>query len=248
MVTSRYIGRLGNNMFQLAAAIGYAKMYRCEWASDPYNSEVPRWFDFFPHLPKSVPRGQKYLAHDPNTFNYKRIPNLGSCQLMGFFQSKKYFEHCEDDVKEIFKLPITDGMLDYCSIHVRRGDYVKYSDDFPPVTPSYIIKAMQEMTKLGVKKFMFFSDDIPWCKANFKGHEYSEGRNEFEDLSLMASCGHHIIANSTFSWWGAYLGSNQNRHIISPSHKNWFGKNNGVVRAIGSPKDIIPNEWQQIDL
>lgn len=253
LVSSRYIGRLGNNMFQVAAAIGYANLYGCKWQCNPTNPEVPGWFDFFPNLPRGNPPGNSYQCHDPKTFNFKKIPFQGSVQLMGFFQSEKYFKHCEDEVKEVFKLPVTEGMEEFCSIHVRRGDYVQYSADFPPITTEYISAAIREMmTGKGVTKFIVFSDDIPWCKKNIfsfgKGVElkFSEGRNEFEDMALMASCGNHIIANSSFSWWGAWLGVNRERHVISPRHKDWFGPNNGVTKAIGVPKDLIPDRWQQI--
>lgn len=247
IVTSRYIGRLGNNMFQLAAAIGYATRFGYTWKSSDVNNEVPDWFNYFPDLPRSRSGGRSYQCHDPKTFNYKPIPHMGGCTLMGFFQSLKYFDHCQDEVKEVFKLPIISGMEEYCSIHVRRGDYVQYKKSFPPVTINYINKAIKEMKKRGVKKFIVFSDDIKWCKSHIKNVEFSSG-TPFEDMSKMASCGNHIIANSSFSWWAAYLGINPDRHIITPSHKTWFGKDNGVVQAIGYPKDIIPDGWQQIDL
>jgi hypothetical protein len=245
--TARYIGRLGNNMFQLAAAIGYANRYKCRWASVPNNEEVPDFYNYFPNLPRFRAPNSSYQCHDPKTFNYKPIKFQGSVNLMGFFQSEKYFEHCKDEVKEVFKLPVTEGMQDYTSIHVRRGDYIKYKESFPPVTLNYIRSAITEMKIRGHKKFMFFSDDINWCRQNFSGVEFSTGKNPFEDMALMASCGNHIISNSTYSWWGAYLGVNPDRHIISPSHKSWFGRGNGVVMAIGAPKDIIPEGWQQID-
>lgn len=249
MITSKYIGRLGNNMFQLAASIGYARMYGYYWASEHKNEEVPGWFDFCPHLPKSNPSLNSYQCHDPKMFNYKCIPNQGAnIRLVGFFQSEKYFKHCEDEVRQVFKLTRYD-MEGFCSIHVRRGDYVKYAKDFPPSRVAYIQEAMRIMkSKHEWVKFMFFSDEIQWCKQNFPGHQYSEGNNEFEDLELMASCDHHIIANSTFSWWAAWLGKNPDRHIISPSHNQWFGPNNGVTKAIGSPKDIIPDHWQQLEV
>ena len=246
IVTSRFIGRIGNNMFQLAAAIGYARRFGYEWRSASENKEVPEWFDYFPHLQKSNPRGSSYQCHDPSTFNFKPIPNMGSCTLMGFFQSLKYFEHCQDEVKEVFKLPVNDAMKDYCSIHVRRGDYVKYKGSFPPVPISYVEKAITEMRSRGITKFIVFSDDLNWCKSKIKNVDFAAG-NPFQDLSDMASCSNHIIANSTFSWWAAYLGINPDKHIISPSHKSWFGRENGVVQAIGFPKDIIPDGWQQID-
>jgi hypothetical protein len=124
------------------------------------------------------------------------------------------------------------------------------------------------ITKTNARKFIFFSDDIQWCKdlcakgfvmqEQYSGEEvktiltekdlvleFSEGRNAREDLSLMASCGHHIIANSTFSYWGAYLGHNPDRVVISPScvRGNWFGMEAGVKRDV---VDLLPPEWHQI--
>lgn len=248
LATARYIGRLGNNMFQLAAAIGYARLYGHEWKSEPKNDEVPEWLDYFPNLPLGLAGGNTYQCHAPETFNYKQIADRGSCRLMGFFQSEKYFKHCEDEVREVFKLIRYSQYHDYCSIHVRRGDYVKYASHFPPTSLNYLRLAMQEMVVRGVKKFIVCSDDIEWCKENlnYEGVLFSEGLNAFDDMGVMASCSNHIITNSTFSWWSAYLGTNPNRHVISPSHSSWFGPKNGVTLAIGAPKDIILDHWQQI--
>lgn len=250
IVSARYIGRLGNNMFQLAAAIGYARHYGHEWKSEVQNDEVPEWRSYFPNLPYGLAGGGSYQCHAGNTFNYKQIPNQGSCRLMGFFQSEKYFKHCYGEVKQVFELVKYPHVKEHCSIHVRRGDYVKYASDFPPTTIEYLRAAIQEMKARGIKKFMVCSDDIEWCKQNMNGMnveiEFSEGLNAFGDMALMASCSNHIITNSTFSWWSAYLGINPDRHVISPSHAVWFGPKNGVTLAIGSPKDIIPDHWQQI--
>jgi len=248
-VTSRYVGRLGNNMFQLAAAIGYARRYGYEWASLDKNIEVPEWFDYFPHLPRGPILQRTYSTLAPCDYDFKPIPNMGVVYLQGFFQSKKFFENCEDEIKNVFSIPdLGDEFKKYCSIHVRRGDYVTHASDFPPVTIRYIHTAIKEMKERGHKRFMIFSDDLNWCKKMLPGIGLSEGRNPFEDMTVMANCSNHIIANSSFSWWAAYLGKNHNRHIIAPSHKTWFGKKNGVVQALGTPKDIIPKEWQQIDL
>lgn len=166
----------------------------------------------------------------------------------GFWQSWKYFEHCKEEVKEVFKLPHVEGYEDYVSIHVRRGDYVQYAGSFPPITVEFIEKAMMQIRK---PKYLVFSDDIQWCKDSLshlnnsiQKFDFSEGRNELQDLSLMASCGHHIIANSTFSWWAAYLGHNPNRIVVSPSAKTWFGPTAGVKRPV---VDLILPEWIQID-
>jgi hypothetical protein len=268
-VVTRHIGRLGNNLFQIAASIGYARKYGYEWradsgsgVSDPYSSI----HQVFPNLPKeNFGGGNRYHEH-PNKqceihgthfndchFDYHPIPNLGAnVSLTGFFQSYKYFEGQDEKIKRVFALPHIPGYEDHVSIHVRRGDYVQHAGSFPPITTFFIDQAIwkiEETLGAGQAKLLFFSDDIAWCKeyyGKYERVEFSEGRNEREDLSLMASCGHHIIANSTFSWFGAFLGHNPNKIIISPSHKrgSWFGYQAGVKKDC---VDLLPPNWIQIE-
>lgn len=259
MVTCRFLGRLGNSMFQIAATIQYARDYGCDWAVMNTDSGRP-WesgiLNCFPNLPRFDPpyRFPYYNEHpatnctthgvhyDVCHYDYHKIPNMGDrvC-LLGFFQSLKYFEGVQDEVKRVFELPHVPGYEDYVSIHVRRGDYVKYSGSFPPITLDYINRALSYFPG---RKRMVFSDDIAWCKANIMDAEFSEGRGEKDDMSLMASCGHHIIANSSYSWWGAYLGHNPDKVIVSPAQSgfNWFGPQGGVK----NPKTLIPDGWIQI--
>lgn len=269
MVVAKHIGRLGNSMFQIAAAIGYAKRYGYQWAADsgsgvgePYSS-IHR---VFPNLPKAEAYGgMRYQEHpsqfckihnqhyDQCHFNYHQIPDMGpNVSLQGFFQSWRYFENAVDEVKAAFPLTDYPEMRDYVSIHVRRGDYVQHAGSFPPVDEHFVNEAIKMlMAEEPVKiKFMVFSDDIAWCRGawgNFgDSFFFSEGRGDLEDLSRMASCSHHIIANSTFSWWASYLGKNPDRIIISPSHKrgNWFGMEAGVKQDC---VDLIPPNWVQIE-
>lgn len=258
MVTTKFIGRLGNSMFQIAACIGYAKKYGYQWGVpyDPGESSILR---HFPSLPRCNDNPRRYLEHKPGQdndwFNYHEIPDVGSdVTLFGFWQSWKYFENAQEEVRKVFKLNDYPEYRNYVSIHVRRGDYVQHADSFPPVTEDYLLEAIGKFLKKDypdIRKYMVFSDDISWCRKNFRSDqiinfEFSEGRNEFEDLSLMASCGHHIIANSTFSWWGAWLGHNPDRKVISPSHKrgNWFGYSSGVKQDC---IDLLPPNWLQIE-
>lgn len=285
MVVARHIGRLANNMFQIAAAIGYARKYGYQWAVDPGKGVGEPYsciHEVFPNLPKCPPHGQRYHEHtnkfchqhgmhlDQCHFDYHPIPNLGpDVTLTGFYQSWKYFEGQDEEIKKVFELPHIAGYEDYVSIHVRRGDYVKHAGSFPPITEKYLYDSMGYLTvNKDCKKFIFFSDDIQWCKdfiskgvefkegyneSNILRHyktedftfEFSEGRSEREDLALMASCGHHIIANSTFSWMGAYLGHNPNRIVVSPSCERgqWFGLQSGVKKDC---VDLLPPPWHQI--
>jgi len=271
MIVARNIGRLGNNMFQIATAIGYAKKYGYKWAADygnglsePYSSI----HQSYPNLPKeNWGAGQRYYEH-PNAhcpihgvhlnechFDYHPIPDLGpNVSLQGFFQSWKYFENAEEEVKKVFNLPHWVEYEDYVSIHVRRGDYVQHAGSFPPIDNNYLsnamvrVPALTAVTGMPFKKFIVFSDDIQWCKENIPETpawiiEFSEGRTDKQDLEIMASCKHHIIANSTFSWWAAYLGHNPDRIIISPSADTWFGPTAGVKKPV---IDLLPPNWIQI--
>lgn len=243
-VTYRAIGRLGNQMFQCAAAIGYAKKYNVVWACPNDTREFPRFHEFFPGLPKyDGNEFRSYQAHDPSQFNYSPIPfNPNGTRLIGFFQSEKFFEGADDEIRKVFKLDIKP--IDAVSIHVRRTDYIG-NPNTPTITVEYLQKALSFVPTYSA---LVFSDDIEWCKENipsaFPGFyfEFCEEKDEFKSLSLMASCKHNIIANSTFSWWGAWLNPNPDKIVVSPSYLNWFGPNFGG----GPPKDIIPDSWTQI--
>ena len=250
IATYQPIGRLGNQMFQLAAAIGYAKKYNGQYFAPNDTKEVPGFHTFFNVRKYDGNEFRRYNQADPSQFNYTPIPyHERGVKLVGFFQSEKYFEGAHDEIRKVFHLKIDP--VDAVSIHVRRGDYVQYSNSFPPIDLLYLNIAIPNvMNRSGIKRFIFFSDEIQWCKdfvrdnwpETFLKAEYSEGRNEIEDLSLMASCKHHIIANSTFSWWGAWLGHNPDKIVVSPHYENWFGP--GFTGA--PPKDLIPDSWHQI--
>lgn len=259
MVTTSFIGRLGNSMFQTAAAIGYARKYGYQWGVPSFQKESTI-LTHFTNLPRCEYQYRRYNEHQPghdhDWFNYHEVPDHGPDTLLfGFWQSWKYFDHCKEEVKQVFKLEHVPGHEDYVSIHVRRGDYVQYSGSFPPITKEYVWEAIGNLAPMHHRSFMIFSDDIQWCMENIKESDYhdsdrikfefSEGRNELQDLSLMASCGHHIIANSSFSWWGAYLGHNPNKIVVSPScvNPNWFGPTAGVKHDV---VDLLPPEWIQI--
>lgn len=266
LIKPRFIGRLGNNLFQIAACIGYAKKHNVGWGVK--KGYVERGFNanqvdkYLPQLPSCDSYFKAYKEFQEEwagtEFNYHEIPfHPNGCELVGFWQSEKYFDNAKDEVRKWINLPFVEGYRDYVSIHVRRGDYTQHSGSFPPVNETYLSKAMLSMpnltatTGMPFKKFIVFSDDIEWCKNNIPKTpawiiEYSEGLNEWEDLSIMASCGHNIIANSSFSWWGSWLNTNPNKIVISPSHKRgqWFGLSSGVKHDC---IDLIPESWIQIE-
>lgn len=222
-----HYGRLGNQLFQIASTIGIAKKYNFEFGFPNWNYE--KYFNLHNCFGKY---SNINLSHSEKFQYYYEIPKYDNMNLFGYFQSWKYFEHCKQFILDSFKIRKT--IIDKCFIHVRRGDYLLLSEHHPNLTLEYYNNAIFIMEEKGFKEFIVMSDDIHWCKHNFldKKFEFHNG-NEIEDLYLMMSCKAAIIANSSFSWWGAYLGNHDN--VIAP--KNYFGK---ITYKID---DIISKNW-----
>lgn len=256
MVTCKLIGQLGNQLFQIAATIGYAKKHNLEycipnqtlnntWAS--YRFDGVKYCD---EIYKGTNVVTATTYREPS-HSYTEIPLIPANHIVleGYFQSEKYFSHCKEDVLNAFSWEYP-GIENSVSIHVRRGDYLLYPTKHPTVTIDYLNQSIRYFTKLGYNRFMVFSDDMPWCKENindrnefwFCEFEYSSLNTPLEDFFLMARCEHNIISNSTFSWWGAWLNKNPNKIVVSPSKENWFGIDNKHL----STEDLIPDNWVQI--
>ena len=132
------------------------------------------------------------------------------------------------------------------SIHIRRGDYVGNQDileDHGICNFDYYLKAINILSsKISSFKLFFFSDDMDWVKENFSSINVDkffieqEQKNDWVDMFLMSSCDHQIIANSSFSWWGAWLNSNNSKIVVAP--KIWNKKNN-LERETLLPKSTI---------
>lgn len=240
------IGRTANQLFQIAALIGYCKKYpEFTWGFPSDTREVPHLRKMFPNIPVLDGNFHRYNKADPKDFNYKPIPRFNhDVTLVGFWQSEKFFEGAHDEIRKMFALDIKP--IDAVSIHVRRTDYIG-NPNTPVVNMFYLTEAWWHVfnrSRTGIRRTIVFSDDIEWCKQNVRwdGIEYCEEKDEFKALSLMASCKHNIIANSTFSWWSAWLNPNPDKIIVSPSVYSWFGPDFGG----GPPIDIIPAGWHQI--
>ena len=228
-------GRIGNQLFQAAATIAYAKENNLEPVFNWYCTYTKKnMSSFFKHKVSNnlsnLKIEERYSELD---YTYNKIPNKTNVCLSGYFQSEKYFKQYENLIREYFepndqvknKLLAKYGNLlnrETCAIHVRRGDYV--NNQYHNVCDlEYYNKAIIKMKELKhIDNFMVFSDDINWCKQNLKGLTYIEGNLDIEDIFLMSMCNNFIISNSSFSWWGSWLSTNENKTIISPS--KWFGK------------------------
>lgn len=245
MVYCKLMGRLGNQVFQISCTIAYAKKHNMPyWIPRKSMAEHiwPAFFKHFPDEPKENPP-RKYIEYKEKNHYYEEIPFYNNVCLNGFFQSDKYFADYRQDILNAFQIPYKrlDGFV---SIHVRRGDYTQFADKHPPVTYEYISDAVKHFLDLGLSSFVVCSDDILWCKRNFKPLElfgavfsYSAGHEPIEDLAMMSCCEHNIIANSSFSWWSAWLNQNPDKIVIAP--RIWFGKGNSNLSDV----DIVPENW-----
>lgn len=187
-----------------------------------------------------------------NIYEPELLHRSGDVYFSGYFQTPQYFEHIRDDILRTFKLKkrlnkANSDMLqkikksgNAVSVHIRRGDYLKFSDIYGCVTDKYYDNAMKYIADhIKKPKFFVFSDDIQWCRDNIPKCydvvfvDINDGAHGYFDMELMKNCKHNIIANSSFSWWGAWLNENPNKIVIAP--KQWFNDNR--------PTDIIPKDW-----
>ncbi len=197
-----------------------------------------------------------YIKEKRFNFEPDILKLSGNVYLDGYWQSEKYFKNVEEIIRGEFTLKkplnIKSEKLkeqieknNSISIHIRRGDYVadpKTNQFHGVCSPEYYYKAVKIITeKINNPVFFIFSDDIEWARENFKLNyptvyiDKSFGLKDAEEMILMSKCKNHIIANSSFSWWGAWLGLNKNKIVIAP--KKWF--NNPNVDT----SDLIPESW-----
>lgn len=183
-----------------------------------------------------------------DNFHYKELDYKEDSHyyLDGYWQSEKYFIEIENTIRECLKpnesiinrLKEKYPTENSVSTHIRRTDYVS-SNGYHPVQP---IEYYQDgLNHIDYENILVFSDDIKWCKENlhFDNMIFVEDNDDIEDLWLMSLCNHNIIANSSFSWWGAWLNNNKYKKVIAPNE--WFGKTTGLNQL-----DIIPEKWIKI--
>lgn len=251
------MGGLGNYLFQIATAYSISlrdnKKFICDINDiysphKTYNNYTPNIFRklIFTSINQPLP-----IINEIG-FEYNEIPKINdNFKLNGYYQSEKYFKNYKDEIINLFKIDNDTKeyllkkysdviLLDTCSIHVRRGDYLKFPDIHPTQNIDYYHQSVKLMGD--DKYYLIFSDDIEWCQNNFnfiKNKIYIRDNSDYQDLYLMSLCKNNIIANSTFSWWGAWLNENTDKIIISP--KIWFGKKTNY-----NTEDIIPKNWIKI--
>ena len=185
-----------------------------------------------------------------------RIPGIE----LGYWQGERYFNDYEKEIRNDFRfIKLLDkknrdilniiNKTNSVSIHIRRGDYVfdKKTKEFHGLLPvEYYKKAIKIINKkIKNSKYFVFSDDPEWVKNNLKIDSaiyiyWNKGRKNYIDMQLMSNCKHNIIANSSFSWWGAWLNCNPNKIVVAP--QKWFNN----AKAQKESTDLIPKTWKKI--
>ena len=235
------LGRLGNQMFQYASLRGIAAKKGYDFGIPPSNFQ-DEWrnhqlFQVF-ELSNLPQQNVRFLdnGHAPivqeKKFGYdKELHELcpNDISLWGFFQSEKYFYHIGASIREDFKfrdhvlkpcIEMAESLDDAVSLHVRRTDYLQNSGNHFNLQLDYYEKALSKIDP--DRTVVVFSDDPEWCENHeaFSEDRFAISNNAADfDLCLMTLCKYHIIANSSYSWWGSWLGNSDK--IIAP--KNWFG-------------------------
>ena len=271
MIIVRLVGGLGNQLFQYASARHSAEINNTDLKidlSEFQKYQLHRYslghFNIIENiatedeLQATNEYKEKYFHFDPN---FKSIGD--GVLLKGYWQSEKYFCDISDIIKRELQLNTglsTKGheisMLiknsNSVSLHIRRCDYNSgsYSDQIlDTLSMDYYVKAIEKLSAQEKNlRFFVFSDDPQWVKQNLKLDypsvyvDHNSAVTNYEDLHLMSLCQHNIIANSSFSWWGAWLNNNLAKKVYAP--QKWFNAN---ARNLND-KDIIPDSWFKISI
>lgn len=230
--------RIKSKFFYLTS-LGPKVLRRCNWLNTPSN-----------------------LIYRERDFKYDSALMQRQCStyLLGYWQSPRYFEVIEDEIRSEFrfKRPLSAiGQMiankitatQSVSLHVRRGDYLasRASSVHGTCTVDYYKRSLDQLSsRVGSLEVFVFSDDIQWAKQNLRFPysmnfvQHTTMKTADEDMHLMSLCCHNIIANSTFSWWGAWLNTNPGKTVIAPL--KWFvDKKLNAMTA-----DLIPSTWERL--
>lgn len=255
------LGRLGNQMFQFAALKGIARNRGFEFCVPFYPDEVndgignmlkTEIFNVFDVNADHIGQIQAPIEKEPHFhFSQEHFDNCpDNVSLFGFYQTEKYFKHIEDEIRGDFAFK--DEILEPCkemilqlntppiALHIRRTDYIT-NPNHTALGLDYYQKALEKFDRR--IPVLVFSDDPEWCNQQelFSDDRFliAEGNSNYVDLCLMTLCSGHIIANSSFSWWGAWLATHNK--VVAPS--GWFtGSDNEHLDT----KDLIPETWMVI--
>jgi len=256
-ITCRMIGRLGNQMFQIAHGYSQALTHNKQFVAPkfevpvaPYVDNIFKSIDFLIDTTNNIPNSENVYA----PFHFSEVlPVKDKITVFhGYYQSEKYFLNNKNIIIDLFSP--SQEFINKCfkaypelasnnvtAINVRRGDYLTQPENHPVITKEFIYDALERIPN---KEFIYVvSDDIPWCKDNIKTDKITFVEyKELDALWLLSLCKNFVISNSTFSWWGAYLSKLPGKVVVSPD--TWFGP--GVHSRGYSEHDIYADGWIKV--
>jgi len=253
MISSYITGGLGNQLFMISTGLSLARdtnqkyalcsnllsLWKCGTGEHPTKNlrTLYKKIDVVETCKLQVLK-QQCPAHV-----YKKLPHKKNVFLKGWFQSEKYFKHNKQLLLDTYDFshvkPLDLDLENFCSIHVRRGDFKLY-DQFYYLPEVYYENAIK---KTNQSKFLVFSNDISWCKTFFGSSDqfvYMD-TDPVSSIHYMSQCGSNIIANSTFSWWGAWLNKSSDNQVVCP--RVWFNPNHPSSKA---RHDLYSNTWLRV--
>lgn len=251
MITFSRLGRygqIGNQMFQIAGTVGIARKLGYSYAFPQWvnhdglakkniDEEQARVYEWFKHTLPTLSR------EDINRMRLNEVPwgyhAAFRCSdwsdLIGHMQSEQWFKHCEEEIRTLFEFKEKAPQIkDKCIVHVRGGDYDGVYHN--RLTADHYRRAFDIMRERGINKFVVFTDDTEQAKK-VTGLDAVSHSDPMFSLWLMSGYKNHIIANSSFSWWGAWLSGSEN--VIAPAQ--WVGH-----AAKIDTRDIVPDRWTKI--
>jgi len=255
MISCEFHGRLGNNMFQVAATAAIAKKLDVEFSVPSYTlaghrGQLPVELQGFSypynyHQDNVVQHHEKVGEKDSK---YTELPVKDEIKLCGFFQSSKYFDDIRDDLINKYFSPaswVLNLSKKYnigpksLAICVRRGDYLMLQHNHCVLAEQYYQDVCLDIVnRTNIEQVFVFSDDLDWCADVFS--EMSPvlvKEDKFVQLYMMTQMKNVVLANSTFSWWGAYL-NNMNGIVYFPDP--WYGPNNQHIDVSG----LVRPDWR----
>lgn len=247
MISAELNGGLGNQMFQIATTYVLAlqngdqcgfnfankPMFQGQWGN-AYRRNI------FKKLRPLPPRWRPVYIYRERGLGYQRIPYYKKMLLRGYFSDERYFGDYRKEIVKLFSDEETIKLMresyypllkNSASYHVRRGDYMQFPDVYVTLGEDYYGAALKHIeSRHKIENILVFSDDIQWCKENLSDPRmtFVEDQPDYMDLYLMSLCDHNIMANSSFSWWGAYLNTNPDKIVCAP--RIWF-KDKGPANA-----------------
>ena len=224
---------------------------RREYELEPFElpTELATEAEIARSLRRRILRRRPRILVDPTLRFDPRVLDAEDVRLIGYWQSERYFADHADTIRTDFALPAADVALEEqlasvesVSVHVRRGDYASdqvASSELGVLPLEYYETAVERVEQLLPQaEFFVFSNDPGWCADNLRidaPHTFMALGRSHDDLRLMSVCRHHILANSSFGWWGAWLREERDTIVVAP--ERWFRGSRFDTR------DLIPDRW-----